>query len=85
MVRFTVKRNDKYVLTDPANEQKALSRLGKFENIWERLSAEQEELSQKMEQLRKDNKVNSVQFKELLVKKLTNTNILGLFEVYGIK
>lgn len=60
----------------------AVKRLARFENVYIMLLARQEEIAEKLEQLRREDKKNSVKFKELLGEKLMNTNAITLFKTY---
>lgn len=62
----------------------AISKLAKYENIYDDLIAKQNEISKELEKLRFEGKTHSVKFKQLLANKLTNSNILILFETYGL-
>jgi hypothetical protein len=62
----------------------AISRLAKFENIYDDLLAKQNEISKELEKLRLEGKTHSVKFKQLLVNKITNNNIMILFKTYGL-
>lgn len=65
----------------------AINKLAKFENIYEDLILKQKEISTEMEKLKLEGKTNSVKFKQLLANKLTNSNIIMIFEKYeqGVK
>ena len=63
---------------------KAIEKLAALENLHEKLLLEQSEFSTKLEQLRQEGKKNSVQFRELMGKKLMNSHVLTLFELYGL-
>ncbi len=63
----------------------AISRLAFFENFCYDLIAEQDRISADLEKLRNEGKSNSVKFKELLVRKLTNSNTLILLRSYGLQ
>ncbi len=97
MERFTEKNignaggQEKYLLGEQKIELgplgytgEAVDRLGVFEDILEDLFAAQERLSAQMEQLRAQGKTKSFQFRELMGKKLVNSNILSIFQTYGI-
>ena len=58
----------------------AISKLAKFENIYDDLVSKQSEISKELEKLRLEGKTRSVKFKQLLVNKLTNNNIIILLE-----
>lgn len=63
----------------------AIQKLARFENVLDDLVASQIEIAGKMEILRHEGKTHSVKFKELMVKKLMNNNILILFKFYGLE
>jgi len=63
----------------------AITRLAKFENIYEDLIASQNQIPKELETLRNEGKTKSVRFRELMVTKMTNTNIIDLFKTYGLK
>ena len=63
----------------------AITRLAKFENIYEDLLASQSQIPKELEKLRNEGKTKSVRFKEPLVQKLTNGNIINLFKAYGLE
>ncbi len=63
----------------------AVERLASFENIYDDLVLKQNEISKELEKLRNEGKTHSVKFKELMVKKLTNSNIIILFRAYGLE
>jgi hypothetical protein len=63
----------------------AISKLAKFENICDDLVSKQIEISKELEKLRLEGKTHSVKFKQLLVNKITNNNILILFRTYGLE
>lgn len=63
----------------------AINKLAKFENLYENLILSQEETIEKLEKLRKEGKTNTVTFKQLLAKKMTNDNFINLFHIYGIE
>lgn len=63
----------------------AITRLAKFENIYEDLLASQIQIPKELEKLRNDGKTKSVRFKELMVQKMTNANIINLFKKYGLE
>lgn len=82
MSRYTVKQADgSYTAADTAN---AIDRLGRLEDLCDLLVQEQTQVAGQLEQMRYENKTHSVKFKELLVKKLNNSNIFTLLKVHGI-
>jgi hypothetical protein len=62
----------------------AISKLAKFENIYDDLISKQNEISKELEKLRLEGKIHSVKFKQLMANKMTNNNILILFKTYGL-
>ena len=62
----------------------AVTRLAGFENFWEDILARLTDISYELEKLRADGKTHTVRFRELMVSKITNSNILDLLTVYGI-
>jgi len=83
--------NDFYLTDDSAINHvvngytgEAISRLAKFENIYEDLIASQNRIPKELEKLRNEDKTKSVRFRELMVEKMTNANIIDLFKRYGL-
>ncbi len=72
------------VCTAGAARGEAIDRLGKFETLWQDIEAEQLTLSAEMEKLRAAGKQNTVKFRELMVKKLNNANMLAVFQARGL-
>ncbi len=54
--------------------------MAKFENIYEDLIASQNQIPKELEKLRNEGKTKSVRFRELMVNKMTNANIIELFK-----
>lgn len=91
MERITRLIEGRYYAADVAIEHQgkgylgeAIDRLAIFENMLEDLKASQIQISNELEKLRADGKEKSVRFKELMIKKLTNVNIIMLLKAYGI-
>ena len=84
MERYT-KKNDCSITVDPERMEEALARLAAFEDMAEDLQREQVTIAQTLEDLRSRGKDRTVQFKELLARKLVNNNMKLLLERYGIK
>ncbi len=63
----------------------ASERLAAFENAFERIGAEQQEIEQTLDRLRAAGKEKTVQFREQFGKRLMNQQFLMLLEAYGIK
>lgn len=62
----------------------AIERLALFETMVETITAEQDSLAAELEALRSQGKKNSVKFRELFAKKLTNSSVLALCQVHGL-
>lgn len=62
----------------------AVNKLGRFETLYESLLNNRIKIEQDMEELRKVRNTKSVKFKELMVKKITNSNTITLFNIHGI-
>ncbi|MFV0401079.1 MAG: hypothetical protein ACK5LX_10730 [Oscillospiraceae bacterium] len=83
MERLTVKTEQGYLIAEDGivatNEGwsgAAADKLGGLEDLHEELKAKQEELSAELELLRKARKTKTVQFRELLSKKMMNSHAL---------
>ena len=79
------KRADGYTLVKEELVQEAVNRLGQMEDIYEALLERQKKTEADMEILRSRGKTKSVQFRELLVQKVSTENILNLFGLYGLE
>lgn len=91
MERLTRPLNGGYVVDEtkvvPGSEGytgEAINRLGKFEDFVEQLMASQTEIPKQLQMLRDEGKEKSYRYKELMGKKLTDSNILGLLKSHGI-
>lgn len=62
------------------NEKAAIERLGRIEELYERLCLEQKKISSELSDLRSSGKGRSVKFNQLLAKKLTNVSIISALE-----
>lgn len=78
------KRAEGYGLIVEENVQEAINRLGRFEDIYEALLERQGKTESDMDILRSKGKTKSVQFRELLVQKVSTDNMLNLFGLYGV-
>lgn len=85
MVRLTKKSEQNKYMIDPLQLDEAVERLAIFENIYEDLIKSQGDIHKELEKLRSEDKTKTVKFKELMVKKLTNNNMIIQFNMYGIK
>ena len=92
MIRLTKKLDSNSFYAEDSEVQhgdkgymgKAIDKLAKYENIYDDLILKQSQISKELEKLRLEGKTKSVKFKQLLTNKITNNNILILFESYGL-
>jgi len=84
MERYTEKAQDKTVVREGRLEE-ALERLAVFEDMVEELEQDQVYITGQLEDLRSRGKEKTVQFRELLARKLVNGNMKLLLERYGIR
>ena len=64
--------------------QAAVERLGAFETLYETLAAEQEAIGAELAALRLAGKEKTCRARELMGKRLMNSNLLALFRLHGI-
>ena len=83
MNRYTTKSKDGYIVSDECI-QKAIQRLGEFEDAYEDLINSQMQIPKELENLRLQGKEKTVRYKETLAQKLINKNIEMFFERHGI-
>ena len=92
MERYTI-REGGAVSVSPEHMEAALERLARFEDMALGLEREREEISgelaslrdRRKEKLRGERKEKTVQFRELLARKLTGQNMLLLLERWQIR
>lgn len=82
MPRLTVKTADHTYETTALAD--AVNKLGRLEDLCEALPLEQEKIALQLAKLRENGKEKSVQFRELLSKKLTNSLVLGTLQAYQL-
>lgn len=63
----------------------AIEKLARFENFYDDLVNEQAKLADELALLRSEGKEKSVQFKELLTRKLVNINTMIFLKNYGLE
>ena len=73
------------ITVEPERVGEALERLAAFEDLVCGLEAEQKDISLRLEQLRGERKEKTVQFRELLARKLVNNNMQMLLERARLK
>lgn len=85
MERYTTQRSGVWTLSggDAALPQ-ALERLARCEDLLADLEGEQTQLSQQLESLRSQGKTRTVQFRELMARKLVNQQLRLRLEQYGL-
>lgn len=91
MARLTIISDNGYVIdkntlqqTDKGYTGDAIEKLARFENLIEDLLNSQRQIPIELEMLRNEGKTKSVRFRELMVKKITNANLLDLFKIYSL-
>ena len=84
MERYTI-REGGAVSVPPEHMEAALERLARFEDMALGLEREREEISGELASLRDRRKEKTVQFRELLARKLTGQNMLLLLERWQIR
>ena len=84
MERYTQREADGRVSVSPEQLDQALERLARFEDMALGLEAEQGDIAARLAALREQGKDKTVQFRELLAQKLTNSNLRLLLERYRL-
>lgn len=82
--RYYIENDPKLIYLNGNYYGEAIDKLATFENIYDDLLASQVEISKVLETMRNEGKMHSHRFKELMVKKLNNSNTLSLFKTYGL-
>ena len=83
MERYTVRAGGA-VSVPPEQMEAALERLARFEHMALGLEAEQGDIAARLAALREQGRDKTVQFRELLAQKLTNSNLRLLLERYRL-
>ena len=84
MERYTQRKADGRVSVSPEQLDQALERLARFEDMALGLEAEQGDIAARLAALREQGRDKTVQFRELLAQKLTNSNLRLLLERYRL-
>ena len=85
MERLTKKTNDGiYSISDPDME-KAIQKLGLFEDAYEDLIDSQVQIPKDLETMRNQGKEKTVRYRETMAQKLINNHIVMFFEKHGLK
>lgn len=66
-------------------DEKKEERLLAFERVLQAVKDSQEDTILKMEKLKQEGKVNSATYRQLMGKKMNNTNMLNLFLLHDIE
>jgi hypothetical protein len=78
------KENGNYAAVNPDTEL-MIQKLGLFEDAFESLMLNQEQIPKDLELLRVQGKEKTVTYKEKMTRKLINNNIVMFFESHGIR
>ena len=84
MERYPQRKADGRVSVPPEQLDQALERLARFEDMALGLEAEQGDIAARLAALREQGRDKTVQFRELLAQKLTNSNLRLLLERYRL-
>ena len=84
MERYTQRQAETWALAEGVDLSRALDRLGRCEDLLSDLEREQTELAQRLEELRLQGKNKTVQFKELMARKLVNQQLRLWLEQYKL-
>ena len=77
--RLTTKTEDSYTAAD---SQEATDRLGRLEDLYEALYAEQDRISADMERLAQAGRTKSATYRQLFASKMNVTNLISRMEIY---
>ena len=84
MERYTKREADGRVSVSPEQLDQAMERLARCEDLLQGLEREQEDIAARLAALLEQGKDKTVQFRELLAQKLTNSNLRLLLERYRL-
>ncbi len=77
--RLTTKTEDGYTAAD---SQEATDRLGRLEDLYEALYAEQDRIAADMERLAQAGRTKSATYRQLFASKMNVTNLISRMEIY---
>lgn len=91
MKRYTIWQEETQQYVSTAVEEKAvglysgaaIERLAKVENLYEQLQQEQQQVLEKLEQLRQQGKNKTTTFQQMLARKLQLADLLRYFDIYA--
>ncbi|WP_367924547.1 hypothetical protein [uncultured Ruthenibacterium sp.] len=81
-MRLTTRTVDGYELSVHSND--AVQKLGRLEDLCEELPKQQQQIHQRMDELRNQGKEKSCQFRELMVQKLNNSMLIATLQAHGL-
>ena len=80
--RLTTKREKGYSAPDI---QETIDRLGRLEDLYEALYAEQDRITADMERLSQAGRTKSATYRQYMGNKLLYRQLLSMYELYGLK
>ena len=80
-MRLTRKENEVYVLTENVDAELAIEKLGKLEDMYDRLLAEYENTETQLQTLKAQCKAKSVTYRQQFENKLKLKELIGRFEI----
>jgi len=83
--RLTAKDGDGCYAVAGGDIEKALQKLGVFEDAYEDLMNSQEQIPRELAALRAQGKEKTVWYRETMARKLINNGIAAFFERHGLK
>lgn len=86
MERLTRKLADgTYAAAYNHSDEEIIQKLAKYDDMYETLFIEQSKIIANMEKLRIAGQSKTVTFKQLLANKMMIMNIIGRFDIYGVR
>ena len=80
-MRLTRKENEVYVLTENTDAEAVTEKLGKLEDMYDRLLAEYENTETQLQTLKEQGKAKSVTYRQQFANKLKLKELIGRFEI----
>lgn len=80
-MRLTKKENAGYVLAENTDADAAIEKLGKLEDMYDRLLAEYEKTEAQLQALKEKDKTKSVTYHQQFANKLKLKELIGRFEI----
>jgi len=85
MNRLTEKSKEGHYAVPSDDMEQAIQRLGLYEDAFEDLMNNREQIPKDLESLRSQGKEKTVRYKETMAQKLINNHIVQFFEKHGLK